>query len=107
MYVCLMLHIARRHIGLSSVQAVTMLSAPVIRCSMSLDQARSLLPGLQVRLQYLREGRDGLYRPCSSTTEEARSSLVPIRTQLVDPSTRKPGFKLLTLRSRILNTELR
>jgi hypothetical protein len=61
----------------------------------------------KVLLQYLREGRDGLYRPSSEVTEELRSSLVPIRTQILDPGARKPGFKLLTLRSRILGTELR
>jgi hypothetical protein len=60
----------------------------------------------KVVLQYLREGRDGLYRPCSEVTEELRSSLLPIRTQVLDPGSRKPGFKLLTLRSRILGTEL-
>ena len=60
----------------------------------------------KILLQFLREGRDGLYRPSSEVTEELRSSLVPIRTQVLDPGTRKPGFKLLTLRSRILGTEL-
>eukprot|EP01025_Chloroclados_australasicus_P016973 TRINITY_DN18667_c0_g1_i1.p2 TRINITY_DN18667_c0_g1~~TRINITY_DN18667_c0_g1_i1.p2 ORF type:complete len:274 (-),score=44.41 TRINITY_DN18667_c0_g1_i1:213-1034(-) len=59
-----------------------------------------------VTLQCLRQGKDGLYRPRTEVFEELRSALVPIRTQLLDPGTRKPGFKLLTLRSRILNTEL-
>jgi hypothetical protein len=60
----------------------------------------------KVTLQALKQGKDGLYRPSSDVFEERRSSLVTIRTQLVDPGCRKPGFKLLTLRSRILGTEL-
>ena len=60
----------------------------------------------KVQVQLLREGRDGLYRPSSDVSEEQRSSLVPIRTQVLDPGARKPGFKLLTLRSRIMGTEL-
>jgi hypothetical protein len=60
----------------------------------------------KVMLQYLREGRDGLFRPSSDVREELRSSLIPIRTQVLDPGMRKPGFKLLTLRSRILGTQL-
>ena len=60
----------------------------------------------KVMLQTLKQGRDGLYRPCSDVFEERSSSLIAIRTQLVDPTSRKPGFKLLTLKSRILGTEL-
>lgn len=60
----------------------------------------------KVVLQTLKQGRDGLYRPCSDVFEERSSSLISIRTQLVDPASRKPGFKLLTLKSRILGTEL-
>lgn len=60
----------------------------------------------KVVLQTLKVGRDGLYRPCSDIFEERSSSLIAIRTQLVDPTSRKPGFKLLTLKSRILGTEL-
>lgn len=60
----------------------------------------------KVMLQTLKQGRDGLYRPCSDVFEERSSSLIAIRTQLVDPTSRKPGFKLLTLTSRILGTEL-
>jgi hypothetical protein len=59
-----------------------------------------------VMVQHLREGRDGLFRPSSDVREELRSSLIPIRTQVLDPGTCKPGFKLLTLRSRILGTQL-
>lgn len=57
----------------------------------------------KVQLQVLKLGKDGLYRPSSSVFEERRSSLVAIRTQLVDPGCRKPGFKLLTLTSRIMD----
>lgn len=57
----------------------------------------------RVMLQVLKPGKDGLYRPSSNIFEERRSSLVSIRTQLVDPGCRKPGFKLLTLTSRILD----
>ena len=57
----------------------------------------------KVTLQVLKLGKDGLYRPSSNVLEERRSSLVAIRTQLVDPGCRKPGFKLLTLTSRILD----
>lgn len=61
----------------------------------------------KVKLRWLREGRDGLFRPSHDEFEEPESALVPIRTQLMDPGPHKPpGYKLLTLRSRILNTEL-
>jgi len=70
-----------------------------------LDKASSK-PG-HVVLQWLREGRDGLFRPSADEFEEEASTLVPIRTQLLNPGANKaPGFKLLTLRSRILDTEL-
>ena len=54
----------------------------------------------QVRL--LAEGRDGVFRATAETSAEAESALVRVRTA------RAPGgsFRLLTLRKRILATEL-
>jgi hypothetical protein len=58
-------------------------------------------------MRWLKEEKDGLFRPSSSTWEEAKGALVPVRTQWVRGSTKKPGgYRLLTLRSRILDTEL-
>ncbi|KAL6759071.1 JmjC domain, hydroxylase-domain-containing protein [Haematococcus lacustris] len=70
----------------------------------------------QVVLRWLRESEDGLFRPVPTYWEEAPHALVPVRTQLVTPAKLGPGgrvtrasvpaFKLLTLRSRILDTDL-
>ncbi|KAF6261711.1 JmjC domain, hydroxylase-domain-containing protein [Scenedesmus sp. NREL 46B-D3] len=58
-------------------------------------------------MRWLKEGRDGLFRPSSDTWEEAAGALVGVRTQWVPGSNGKPGgYRLLTLRSRILDTEL-
>lgn len=60
-----------------------------------------------VVMRALREGRDGLFRPCTDEWEEVPSALVGVRTQWVPPRDgRQGGYKLLTLRSRILDTDL-
>jgi hypothetical protein len=46
-------------------------------------------------------------RPSEKSWEERPSALVPVRTVWVEPQGRRQGgFKLLTLRKRILDTEL-
>ncbi len=76
----------------------------------------------------MREGPDGLYRPAPVYWEERPQCLVPVRTQFLPegtltrarpsqekggspatPDTKSPGsagWKLNTLRSRLLDTEL-
>ena len=60
--------------------------------------------------RWLKEGRDGLYRPVPTYWEEAGSCLLPVRTQHItaDKGGRRceDGWKLLTLPSRILDAEL-
>jgi hypothetical protein len=56
-------------------------------------------------------GSDGLFRldrgSETDVWEEKAGALVPVRTQWLPPRGSRPGgFKLLTLRSRILDTEL-
>jgi hypothetical protein len=71
-------------------------------CSDAKPKQRGLLV-----MRWLKEGRDGLFRPSSDTWEEAAGALVGVRTQWVPGSNGTPGgYRLLTLRSRILDTEL-
>ncbi|KAK9821300.1 hypothetical protein WJX81_004498 [Elliptochloris bilobata] len=58
--------------------------------------------GGRCRVRLLAEGKGGLFRPSGETWCEAESALVRVRTA------RTPGgvFRLLTLRKRILATEL-
>ena len=61
----------------------------------------------RVLLRWLEEEADGLFRLAPGLYEEKRAAMLPVRTQWIPPpGRRKGGFKLLTLRSRILNTEL-
>lgn len=58
-------------------------------------------------LRWLKEGRDGLFRPSQDTWEEPASTLVGVRTQWVaGGGGAGGGYRLLTLRSRILDTQL-
>lgn len=58
-------------------------------------------------MRWLKEGRDGLFRPSTETWEEVPGALVAVRTQWVAGRDCTPGgYRLLTLRSRILETEL-
>jgi hypothetical protein len=58
-------------------------------------------------MRWLREDKDGLFRPSNEVWEEASAALVPVRTQWMPASGGSPGgWRLLTLRSRILETEL-
>lgn len=58
-------------------------------------------------MRWLKEGRDGLFRPSSETWEEVPGALVAVRTQWVaSKAAAGGGFRLLTMRSRILETEL-
>lgn len=60
-----------------------------------------------VIVQWLKESRDGLFRLTTSVWEEDKNALLRIRTQWIQQSADKSGgYKLLTLRSRILETEL-
>ena len=58
--------------------------------------------GGRCRVRLLAEGQDGLFRVTAETSGEAESALVRVRTA------RAPGgaWRLLTLRKRILATEL-
>lgn len=58
--------------------------------------------GGRCRVRLLAEGADGLFRVTAETSGEAESALVRVRTA------RAPGgaWRLLTLRKRILATEL-
>jgi len=70
---------------------------------------RGLKPKQRGRLvmRWLKEGKDGLFRPSSDTWEEVPGALVGVRTQWVAGARGKTGgYRLLTLRSRILDTEL-
>lgn len=58
-------------------------------------------------VQWLKEGSDGLFRLTDSVWSEDGSSLLKVRTQWVDRNGTVPGgYKLLTLRCRILDTVL-
>jgi hypothetical protein len=58
-------------------------------------------------MRELQEGDDGLFRPGPDTWEERPEALVGVRTQWVPRrGARAGGWRLLTLRSRILETEL-
>ncbi|CAD7698279.1 unnamed protein product [Ostreobium quekettii] len=61
-----------------------------------------------VAVQWLQEGKDGLFRPQThSRWDERADALVAVRTQWVTGRPRCPGgYKLLTLRKRILDTEI-
>lgn len=60
-----------------------------------------------VMLRWLEEYRDGLYRPSNSLYLEDQKALIDVRTQWMKPHGKHPGgHKLLTMRSRILDTEL-
>lgn len=60
-----------------------------------------------VMLRWLEEGRDGLYRPSSGLYSEDERALSDVRTQWMKARGRRPGgYKLLTMRSRILDVEL-
>jgi hypothetical protein len=65
------------------------------------------LPG-NVVLRWLKEsGPDGLFRPTDEAWEEKARALVDVRTQWVaGEGGRRGGWRLLTLRSRILDTRL-
>jgi hypothetical protein len=60
-------------------------------------------------LQRLDEGKDGVWRSSGEVYEERADALVAVRCQFIAAaqSGKAPGFKLLTLRSKILDTELR
>ncbi|GAX79223.1 hypothetical protein CEUSTIGMA_g6663.t1 [Chlamydomonas eustigma] len=75
----------------------------------------------QVVLRWLQESSDGLYRPVPTYWEEPPEALVPVRTQYLPDgklgtasasagkaasSSSGPAWKLLTLKSRLLDTEL-
>lgn len=58
-------------------------------------------------MRWLKEGRDGLFRPSTETWEEVPGALVSVRTQWVaGKDGTAGGYRLLTLRSRIMETEL-
>lgn len=58
-------------------------------------------------MRWLKEGKDGLFRPSADTWEEPASCLLGVRTQWVAGRNEGPGgYRLLTLRSRILATQL-
>lgn len=58
-------------------------------------------------MRWLKEGPDGLFRPSDETWEEKADALVDVRTQWVRPAAGgHGGWRLLTLRSRVLDTEL-
>lgn len=60
-----------------------------------------------VMLRWLEEGSDGLYRPSNGLYSEDEQALIDVRTQWMKGRGRRPGgYKLLTMRSRILNIEL-
>jgi hypothetical protein len=58
--------------------------------------------------RWLKESEDGMFRPVPVYWEERPDALVSVRTQLMTkPGSRGlPTFKLLTLRARILDTDL-
>jgi hypothetical protein len=59
-------------------------------------------------MRWLRESADGIFRASAETFEERADALVDVRTQWVPPRAggKAGGWRLLTLRSRILDTEL-
>jgi hypothetical protein len=58
-------------------------------------------------MRWLKEGKDGLFRASTDTWEEPASCLLGVRTQWVPGKSGKlGGYRLLTLRSRILDTQL-
>lgn len=58
-------------------------------------------------MRWLKESADGLFRPSQETWEEKADALVDVRTQWVRGGAgRAGGWRLLTLRSRILDTQL-
>lgn len=60
-----------------------------------------------VSLQWLAEGKDGIYRPTAGVYQEKVGALIPVRTQPVATRGRKEGgYKLLTPREHILDTQL-
>lgn len=60
-----------------------------------------------IAVRWLRECKDGLFRPDKSTWKESADALVKVRTQWVEGKPKQPGgYKLLTLRKRILDTEI-
>lgn len=61
-----------------------------------------------VMLRWLEEGKDGLYRSSKDGLYlEDERALIDVRTQWMKARGRRPGgHKLLTMRSRILDTEL-
>ena len=79
-----------------------------------------VVPGAPARagfktMRWLREGKDGVFRPAKETWQERADALVDVRTQWVGAKASaggsgngniSGGWKLLTLRSRILDTEL-
>jgi len=68
-------------------------------------ERRAKKPGM-VMLRWLEEHADGLFRPAHGLYLESERALVDVRTQWMSPQgRRKGGFKLLTLKSRILDTE--
>jgi hypothetical protein len=62
--------------------------------------------------RWLKEGGDGLYRATPTYWEEKPEALISIRVQYLPDGLRNakeqlgPGWKLLTLKSKILDTEL-
>ena len=69
-------------------------------------EQRASKPGM-VMLRWLEEHRDGLFRPSEDLYMEDERALIDVRTQWMKPHGQHPGgHKLLTMRSRILDTEL-
>mmetsp|Transcript_19607 Transcript_19607/g.54505 ORF Transcript_19607/g.54505 Transcript_19607/m.54505 type:complete len:625 (-) Transcript_19607:134-2008(-) len=61
----------------------------------------------EVNLLWLKECSDGLFRPSNTVWQERADSLVKVRSQFIRGGRHgSNGYKLLTLRSRILSTEL-
>jgi hypothetical protein len=59
-------------------------------------------------MRWLKESPDGLFRRSNETWEEDAGALVTVRTQWVRAAPGRPGgWRLLTLRSRILDTQFR
>ncbi|GBF87753.1 jumonji domain-containing protein [Raphidocelis subcapitata] len=83
------------------VQPMQALSGPAAAAAAAAARPKGL-----ITLRWLKESSDGLFRPSAETWEEKAEALVSVRTQWVTPPDGGPGgWRLLTLRSRILDTE--
>ena len=82
---------------------------PVALCrylNLVIVEGESQKPG-RVLLRWLEEESDGLFRMAPGVYEEKKAALMKVRTQWIPrQGGRDGGYKLLTLRSRILSTEL-